>query len=303
MHTLNALRFASLAFGLGLAAALPPVFAAQAPKTHPQWPTRAWTTATLPATPACKALEATLGDAVLVGKDGALLVERYDAPHGRETPEPLGALSRTVTATLLATAVYDRRIAFDERVANYYQTSMQATLGELAVYGAGSGGDLARAMLYGDDGRDMAAYAAKQQSPEGNAVLVMGVLKKVYLHEYDAMPWKQLFDVLGMEHAVFERDGANVFVGSSFAHLRGVDLAKLGFLYLNDGLWDGRRLLPEGWAARTFKNVTEHGFVRIEGDRGQYLAYHPKLNLVLARVGQQSFDAHDFEKAAEACFK
>ena len=40
-------------------------------------------------------------------------------------------------------------------------------------------------------------------------------------------------------------------MGSSYLYLSARDLAKWAFLYLNDGTWDGQRILPQGWVEYT----------------------------------------------------
>jgi CubicO group peptidase (beta-lactamase class C family) len=82
----------------------------------------------------------------------------------------------------------------------------------------------------------------------GDSNLMMRCLKAFYSEkEYAAMPWTELFDPLQIRGAVWERDGAGTFVGSSYLYMRPVDLARIGYLYMHDGVWNGRRLLPEGW--------------------------------------------------------
>ena len=58
-----------------------------------------------------------------------------------------------------------------------------------------------------------------------------------------------LFAPLGMASAVLEPDSSGTFIASSFMYATARDWAKLGLLYLNDGVTDGTRLLPEGWSA------------------------------------------------------
>jgi CubicO group peptidase (beta-lactamase class C family) len=62
-----------------------------------------------------------------------------------------------------------------------------------------------------------------------------------------AFPRRHLFDRIGMRDAVLETDawGGFVITGYDFASVR--DWARFGLLHLNDGVWEGERILPEGW--------------------------------------------------------
>jgi CubicO group peptidase (beta-lactamase class C family) len=67
--------------------------------------------------------------------------------------------------------------------------------------------------------------------------------------EYLMFPARALFHRIGMKSAVLEPDPAGTLVGSSFMYATARDWARLGLLYLHDGVWDGERVLPEGWVA------------------------------------------------------
>ena len=59
-----------------------------------------------------------------------------------------------------------------------------------------------------------------------------------------------LFDPIGMD-AQPEFDAAGTYLGGSHVWASARDYAKFGLLYLRDGVWDGQRLLPEGWVDMT----------------------------------------------------
>src|SRR5690606_19448400 len=64
---------------------------------------------------------------------------------------------------------------------------------------------------------------------------------------YAALPYDALFDRIGMTSAVLEVDPSGTFVGSSFMYATARDWARFGLLFLRDGVWQGERILPEGW--------------------------------------------------------
>ena len=70
---------------------------------------------------------------------------------------------------------------------------------------------------------------------------------------YHAFPRRALFDKLGMRDAIMETDPYGNFLTQGYEYLSARDWARLANLYLQDGVWNGERLLPEGYAeyART----------------------------------------------------
>ncbi|MEU6338491.1 serine hydrolase [Streptomyces cellulosae] len=60
----------------------------------------------------------------------------------------------------------------------------------------------------------------------------------------------RLFDPLGIGETLWSRDRAGREIGFAGLHITLDAIAKFGLLYLNDGVWQGERLLPEGWVER-----------------------------------------------------
>src|SRR5262249_8400016 len=76
---------------------------------------------------------------------------------------------------------------------------------------------------------------------------------------------RELFVPLGFEHATFEYDSAGVPLGTIHLWATARDWARLGLLYLRDGVTErGQRILPEGWvdysARLTPQSAEDYGY-------------------------------------------
>ncbi len=65
---------------------------------------------------------------------------------------------------------------------------------------------------------------------------------------YLAWPQKALFDRIGIRKQMLETDPYGNFILTGYDFGTGRNWARLGLLYLQDGIWEGERILPEGWA-------------------------------------------------------
>jgi CubicO group peptidase (beta-lactamase class C family) len=116
---------------------------------------------------------------------------------------------------------------------------------------------------------------------------------------YLTWPQRHLFDKIGIRRQVMETDpyGNFILTGYDFGTAR--NWARLGLLYLQDGMWQGERLLPEGWTkfvstlAPAWKRPVYGGFFWINGDGAWNL---PRETYLMAGAGGQNVwidPAHD----------
>ena len=175
-------------------------------------------------------------------------------------------------------------------------------------------------MLWGSGQADMARFAADRplaavpgtrfRYSTGTSMVLSGLVARTVGPgaPYEAFLGGRLFGPLGMTTASAGFDDAGSWVAGSYVHATARDFARFALLYLRDGVWDGRRLLPEGWvdAGRTPRSVdpddgTLHGshwWARGDalgtfwaaGHDGQYLDIVPALDLVLVRLGRTASD-------------
>lgn len=66
--------------------------------------------------------------------------------------------------------------------------------------------------------------------------------------DYHSFPQQHLFDRIGVRDGLIETDPYGNFLGQGLAFMPARDWARLGNLYLQDGIWEGERVLPEGYA-------------------------------------------------------
>ena len=126
---------------------------------------------------------------------------------------------------------------------------------------------------------------------------------------YHAFPQRHLFDKLGIRHLIMETDPNGNFLTQGYEFGSARDWTRLGNLYLQDGVWEGERILPEGYVDYAFevapawkddgRPVYGGGFLwkdlgfpieddygAFAGAGGQYTVIIPARGLVIARLGK-----------------
>ena len=175
-------------------------------------------------------------------------------------------------------------------------------------------------MLFGAGQADMAHFAADRPlaaAPDtrfnyssGTSNIISGIVSRAVGHgpSYERFLREGLFDRIGMRSATPEFDAAGTWVASSYLRATARDFARFGLLYQRDGMWDGTRVLPDGWVdyGRTIESVDPvdgpygaHwwgvegdtlGTFRASGYEGQSITICPTLDLLVARLGKTSAD-------------
>jgi CubicO group peptidase (beta-lactamase class C family) len=150
----------------------------------------------------------------------------------------------------------------------------------------------------------------------GVTELLAQVLKKATGQHADEYAAAHLFPPLGIKSSYWKRTPTSHPDTEGGLYLEPRDLAKLGYLYMKDGVWEGKRLLPEGWvAASTAAHVVanEPGFkygyqwwvlpekasrppvFAARGYGGQYLLVVPSLDLIAVFTGWNIWDKPELD--------
>lgn len=214
-------------------------------------------------------------DAVLVLHEGRIVYERYARGWEASHPHLTWSVSKSMLAAMVGVAVGEGWLDLEDSVCDHYDEVDECDITPGDLLGMGSGLEWNEgyedepyhlssviAMLYGLGALDMAAFVGHhpQEAPpgtlyrysSGDSVLLSAVLAGALpAAMHDTFPHDFLFGPIGMHSAVFEQDRAGTFVGSSYVYATPRDMARFGYLYLRDGCWDDRRILPEGWVEDT----------------------------------------------------
>lgn len=275
--------------------------------------------------------------AVLVVQDGRIIAERYAAGTDATTTHLSWSVAKSVTHAAIGLAV-ERGVLDPTEPMRHREWSAaddprgDITVGDLLEMRSGlrfveDYVDDARSdcleMLFGRGADDVAAYAASLplEHPVGSEfnyssgttnILVRHLADRLGAADDPALRTSviqdlvvdELFAAIGAGPVELRTDAAGTWVGSSYLYATARDYARFGLLYLRDGWWQGRRLLPEGWVddARTVRSrdpdngwwYGRHWWVRgdevgtfwANGYEGQMVACVPALDVVVVRLGQ-----------------
>lgn len=286
--------------------------------------------------------------AVLVVQGGRVVAERYHGTleHFDRDPTPVTAgtpllswsMAKSMLHAVVGILVGEGRLGLDapaavpewdepddpRRAITLRQLlAMRDGLDFFEDYVDGRASDVIQ-MLFGDGQPDMAHFAADRplaaapgtrfNYSSGTSNIVSGIVARTVGsgEEYARFLHRRLFGPIGMTSADPEFDEAGTWVASSYVRATARDYARFGLLYLRDGVWDGARILPEGWVDHARTWVSEdpedaspygahwwgvagdrRGTFRAAGYEGQSITVCPPLDLVVVRLGKTPLERED----------
>lgn len=264
--------------------------------------------------------------AVIIISNGRIVAERYRPGFGVHSGYRTWSTSKSISAALLAIAakqgILDLDAPMDIPEWNYPGDPRQAITHKQLLWmssGLFSGGANTYAVYFG--GEDVisavtttaleAAPGTRWKYANNDSLLLLRELRHKLGDDlrYLRFPYDQLLHPLGMYHTRMEVDHLGNFVGSSQTYTTARDIARFGMLLANDGVWNGKRLLPEGWVKFSSTPAPTKppqagqwgygaqfwlldqmpgvppGTFTTAGNKGQFVTVVPGHDLVIVRTG------------------
>jgi CubicO group peptidase (beta-lactamase class C family) len=303
------------------------------------WPSQKWRTSTpesqgidsqLLSGAIDQVIEKHLGvHSLLVIRHGYAVADATFYPYDGKTPHDLASVTKTVTSVLTGVAVAQKLIRLDQPLLPLFpkegppQTDAQANPQKQKI----TVGDLLRMESGLDCGYTPGEVELEQMKRSANWVRFALSLPMKYdpgTHSSYCSPGyhllgsaigaaahvseaafaaKYLFDPLGIRGVVWADDPQNRSHGWGDSHFLPQDVAKIGYLYLHGGNWDGQQIVPADWVAMSTAAPTgvrgEHGGMGYEwnvtnvpngrqyggtGRGGQSLIVWPDLDMIVVSM-------------------
>lgn len=212
--------------------------------------------------------------AFVVAYDGKIIGERYAPGWTKDTPQISWSQGKSITATLIGILIQRGLLQLDQpapikewgkdqrkniRIRDLLQMSSGLDFAQLGFKAEKFTKENEHFRVYFDS-IDVLKHAVNQPAkvPPGTRYaylnsdpLSLGKIIRDTVEgqgdDYLTFPQRALFDPLGARSVVLETDAWGNFILSGYDYLSARDWVRFGLLYLNDGVWQGKRILPVGW--------------------------------------------------------
>ncbi|MEL7043364.1 MAG: serine hydrolase [Pseudomonadota bacterium] len=264
--------------------------------------------------------------AVLVVHRGQLVAEQYARGIDRTTPQRTWSVAKSLTSSVIGAAIHQGVLGLDNEaiIADFNKggdprrtITLRHVLNMASGLQSNTPGSRTDGLYFGGDAivdhlaaRTLEAVPGTQFKYSNiDTLIAMRALREALADDarYRAFPYTDLLHKIGARHTVLETDWNGDYMSSSQVWMTARDMARLGQLYLQDGVWGGERILPEGWLdfvttpapsqpdidfgyAGSFwlfngaEGAPEDAFAGL-GNRGQHMVIIPSRDLVIVRRG------------------
>ncbi len=262
-------------------------------------------------------------DSLMIIRNGYLVLDAYYAPYDGSTPHDFASVTKSVMTTLIGIAVDQGKLQLDQRMVSFFPERSIANLDNdkenITILDLVTNRNGMESGCLSGDGPTLDAMRATpdwiQSALDRRMVhkpgtrfcydspgmhLLSAILQKATGMTALEFARQNLFAPLGFSEVVWEADPQGVTHGWGDLHMRPADAAKLGYLWLNHGNWDGRQIVSEGWVENSIKvhswlvgNDFGYGYgwwispvdYYAEGRGEQFMRVIPARNTVIVTTG------------------
>lgn len=254
-------------------------------------------------------------------RHGKIVAEGWWSPYERDRPHMLYSLSKSFTSTAVGLEVDEGRLHLDDKVASFFPDKLPTNASDnlrrmrvrdLLCMGSGNSNDTLSAMKDGADPDWIKVFFAQPVEHEpgtffryntGATYMLSAIVQKTTGQDVLTYLTPRLFEPLDIRDATWETSPQGIRTGGYGLKVKTRDIAALGQLYLQKGMWNGKRLLSETWVNQaTSKQISNgnnpasdwaqgygfqfwrcrHNAFRGDGAFGQYCLVMPDQDAVLA---------------------
>ncbi len=292
--------------------------------------------------------EGTRTSAVVIVHKGQVVGEQYARGIDSNTPQRTWSVAKSLTSTIIGAAVYQGVLGLDNEaiLADFNKGGdprRSITLRHVLNMASGlesgiSGSRTDRIYFGGASAYDHIAARSLEAEPgqrfkysNYDTLIAMRALREALGNDaaYHTFPYQEVLQKIGARNTILETDWHGDYMSSSQVWMTARDMARLGQLYLQDGMWGGERILPDYWVdfvttpapaqperdfgyAGSFwliggvDGTPDDAFAGL-GNRGQYMVIVPSRDLVIIRrgfdvAGEPRFEVARFAADVVAAF-
>jgi CubicO group peptidase (beta-lactamase class C family) len=197
-------------------------------------------------------------------RHGKVIAEGWWDPYRSDLRHTLYSTSKSFTSTAAGLAVGEERINLDDHVISFFPDELpdtispfleEMTLRDLLTMSAGLDPDPTRLITSADSNWVRAFLALPMVNEPGSTFLynsmatymVSAIVQQATGEKVLDYLVPRLFEPLSITGMDWEMDAKGINTGGWGLRLKTEDMAKFGLLYLQQGVWEGNQILPEGW--------------------------------------------------------
>ena len=265
-------------------------------------------------------------------RHGNVAAEGWWTPYGPRSPHSLYSLSKSFTSSGIGLAVAEGRLTVDDPVLKFFPDDAPSNPSEnlkamrvrhLLSMNTGHKEDTTRYVFQSEDDNWARVFLSLpiEYQPgtwfvynTAATYMLSAIITRLTGESLLDYLRPRLFDPLGIENPVWETDPRGINIGGTGLHVTTEDLAHFGQMYLQKGMWQGKRIVPEKWIVEATRATSDnsntqtnpdwtvgygyqfwrcrHNAYRGDGAFGQYCIILPEQDAVLTMIsGVQNMQA------------